>query len=495
MKVLLVPPTFGYSSGQPNPLSVSDFPSGFAYIAAALKQAGHDVVGLNPNNIGGYPSAKVMLQDVLTRKLAETKPDMVGLGGLCTDYAFLQDAINIIRSLKLQIPIVLGGQIVTNDADDIFDLLKPDYAIIGEAEHAFVDLLERGGPGGIIRAIPPENLDELPFPDYEPFGVQDMMDNYSMATRLLYRYSRPDPRPFNIVASRGCPFSCTFCIHGRRAAKYRVRSIDDIMEEIRQSYDKYNFNILIILDELFAVDKSRMREFCDAVLVGRAEHGWDFDWMFQTHASAKFDLETLKLAKKAGCFFFSYGLESASPTVIKSMKKKIKIPQVIEAMELAKEAKLGFGGNLIFGDPAETEETWAESLRFWLEHCQGNFVFLATLMPYPGSAIFDPSKYESKKWFYENIDKKVTNLTQIPDKTFQDLMNLTMHMEQAWLFVKQSPHVEVSPNGHLSILEATCPYCGEVSTYHEHIQAKPFFLGIGCVHCHQRMRVPVESGV
>ena len=110
MRVLLVPPTHHYKS--PEPLSLSDFPSGFAYLAASLK--GHEVIGFSPNNIKGYPSSKIMLQAELSKKIQETQPDLIGFGGLCTDYAFLKDASAITRSVSKS-PIVLGGQIVTND--------------------------------------------------------------------------------------------------------------------------------------------------------------------------------------------------------------------------------------------------------------------------------------------------------------------------------------------------------------------------------------------
>ena len=78
MKIMLVPPTSHYPQ-YPVPLSLSDFPTGIAYLASSLKQAGHEVIGCNPNNIGGYPSAQIMLQSVLSRKLAQYKPDLAGL--------------------------------------------------------------------------------------------------------------------------------------------------------------------------------------------------------------------------------------------------------------------------------------------------------------------------------------------------------------------------------------------------------------------------------
>ena len=519
VKILLVPPTFHYKDAYPSLLSFSDFPSGFGYLAAVLKQAGHEVIGLNPNNIPGYPSAKLMLQDVLSRKVKECRPDLIGLGGLCTDYAFLRDAIAIIRGADKGIPIVLGGQIVTNDAEFIIKDLKPDWGIEGEGEEAVVQLANvlqmpqpvatiqgiqnlwyynNGNPMPIRTGTNYKPIDDLPFPDYEPFGVQDMLDNHSMDTRLLYRYSRPYPRPFNIVASRSCPFTCTFCVHGRRDAPYRARSIENIMQEIRVNYEKYKFNILIILDELFAVNGKRMRDFSDGVLAGKEKHGWNFDWMFQTHANAHFDLETLKLAKMTGCFFFSYGLESASPVVLKSMNKKLEVQQVIEAMELARQTGVGFGANLIFGDPAETTETWAESLAFWLKYGQANFTFLSSLMPYPGSKVFEDCQakgmFQDKRKYYEQIDEGTINMTAIPDRNFGELLNLTISLEKAWLFVKPAVRVHTEREGAtMHKVWATCPHCGQESMYRENLPdlSKPVMLGTGCTKCNQRIKVNI----
>lgn len=503
-RVLLIAPTFQYKDKYPAPLSLSDFPSGIAYIASALKEAGHEVYGLNPNNITGYVNSNFMIKDTITKKMEEVKPELIGLGGLCVDYAFLRDAIGIIRNEDSGIPIVLGGRIVSNDAEFIFNDLKPDYAIVGEADNAIVELVHLLGNGSkpepfIMKADTPD-LDTLPLPDYEPFGVKDMMDNFSMATRLLYRYSRPYPRPFNIVTSRSCPFSCTFCIHGHDRPKYRARSIESVMQEIRVNYEKYKFNILIILDELFAVNKKRMVDFCKSVIDGKNQFGWDFDWMFQTHASAKLDSETLKLAKDAGCFFFSYGLESASPTVLKSMKKKIKIERVIETMELAREAKIGFGGNLIFGDIAETQETIAESISFWLQHGCDNYFFLSTVKPYPGSKLFNDIRergmFPDKREYYENIDSTNTNMTQMSDKVWNSFLRLFLFLENSGLFVESATDVryEGGDSGFCKIW-ARCPYCGKESMYRmgEPHSKQLSSLLIGCINCNRKIKLEVGT--
>ena len=195
--------------------------------------------------------------------------------------------MEIIRKLTTT-PIVLGGGIM-RDADFIFSHLKPDFAIKHEAEEAIVKLAsciekgedldyvdnlyywERGKPIFTRKNYNYCDIDKLPFPDYEVFGGLEMIDKYSMFTRLIYRYPRYNPRLMVITTGRACVFNCTFCIHSD-GPKYRVRSISNIMEELRINYDKYNFNILLIVDELFAITKKRAKEFCDALIENKKKY-------------------------------------------------------------------------------------------------------------------------------------------------------------------------------------------------------------------------------
>jgi anaerobic magnesium-protoporphyrin IX monomethyl ester cyclase len=339
MRVALVIPTHLYQGEYPTFLALSDFPVGFAYLAAALKKAGHDVIGLNPNNCPGYPSVRSMLYDKMEHMIREQCPELIGIGGLCSDFAFIRDAIAMARSLAPSVPIVCGGGIVTHDAEFILNHLKPDYGIIGEAEEVLVLLTNSLATG----CIPLEDIPNLgywhngeavftatdysypplatrPFPDYSPFDPEIMIANSATAARSLFRFSRPEPRILPFVTARGCPFKCTFCVHNHGPA-YRARPMSDILAEIGDLYNSYQFNILLILDELFAIDKQRLQEFCDGIREGRGKYGWDFDWQFQTHPTAKLGRNDLIMAKEAGCIFFSYGIESASPQVLESMKK------------------------------------------------------------------------------------------------------------------------------------------------------------------------------
>ncbi len=502
MRVLLIVPAYEYQYAYPYFLSVTDFPTGFAYLASALRQAGHEVFGLNLNNDTSYRSAYEMIYDRIRRSLEEVQPELVGLGGLCTNYKFIRDAIQIIRKLAPNVPVVCGGGIINNDAEYIFKLLRPDFCIIGEGEEVIVQLanmlendkrdydqIDNLGYWKDDTALFTKvnfnyiDINQRHFPDYEPFGIKEMLDNYSLAVRYLYRYTRLNPRPMVIVTARSCPFNCTFCVH-RRGPRYRARSVENIIQEIGLMYDRYSFNILIILDELFAVSKSRMREFCTALLEARETHGWDFDWMFQTHASASLDREVLGLAKKSGCYSFSYGLESASPRVLASMNKKTKVSQVIEAIKTADSTDIGFGGNIIFGDPAETEETVSETMEFFLRYCLTAHIFLGYIQPYPGSKVFDACMergvIRNKLKFYEKCSEGVWNMTSMPDRlwlpwiyslSFLAGWFLWVKSTNATRYVEETESIDSPMVSHYgkSIWKvwAKCPHCGKEVCYRE----------------------------
>ena len=529
MRVALVIPTFNYTALYPSYLAMCDFPVGFAYIAAALKKAGHEVIGLNPNNCPGHSSARAMLYDKLKQLLAEQRPELIGIGGLCTDYPFIKDAIEIVRGLAPKVPIVCGGGIITHDSEFIFNLLRPDYCIIGEAEEVLIKLiesLETGKPfleripnlgywcEGVARFTAP-NFDYAPietraFPDYSPFDSETMIANSSVAARSAYRYTRPYPRIMPFVAARGCPFRCTFCVH-HKGPKYRARPMSAIIEEITWCYETYRFNILMILDELFAIDRKRLQEFCDCILDGRRNFGWDFDWAFQTHANANLGRHELQKAKAAGCYLFSYGLESSSPRVLASMNKKSRPEQISEAITLATDVGVGFGGCYIFGDVAETPDTLTETMDFFQKHCMDEHVYFQPISPYPGSKLFDQclqqGTIKDKQSYYEKIDTVLYNMTSMPDNRWFEWINSVIRplntmphvitVEPSEVIRDRSPRDD-SGTAPLWLITARCPHCKVSRLFREPLHEKVVASGnaaflTGCASCGKRFKIAAKG--
>ena len=530
MKVAIVVPTYNYNNAYPTLLTMNNFPVGLAYIASALKKAGHDVIGLNLNNDSSYPSASIRLHDKMKKMLEDDRPQLIALGGLCSDYAFIKDALPIIRKYAPSVPVVCGGGIITNDPEFIFSELKPDFCIIGEGEENLVQLAEFLTAGktsfetipnlgywqdGVAKFSEPgfnyPPLETRPFPDYSPFNPESMLAN-SISAGALFRYTRSNPRIMPFIAARGCPFKCTFCVHHKNGPKYRTRPMSDILEEIAQLYEKYQFNILIMMDELFAIDKIRLQELCDGIMDGRKKLGWDFDWLFQTHANANLGHRELTMAKEAGCYYFSYGMESASPTVLASMNKKSRPEQISEAIRLATEVGIGFGGNFIFGDIAETPETAAETLDFYVKYCKDISIYFTAISPYPGSDLFNHCLkhgiIKDKRTYYETLDKTLYNMTGMPERQWGDFIMslilplglsipLAVTVEPFEVVLDTSPRKDDVVNP-IWRIKAQCPHCKVTRDFREPLSREAVAGGsavflTGCSSCGKLFKIAAKG--
>ena len=537
MRVALVVPALSYPNLEC--MTVLHFPNGLACLAGALKRSGHQVIGLNPNNDFNHPSAAAMIYGKLKQMIENERPQLVGLTGLCTDYHFLKAAISIIRSVDPGVPIVCGGGIITHDAEFIFNHFKPDFAVMGEGEEVLCQLthlLETGNDD--FASIPNlwywkdgsacfsrvdynyPDINTRAFPDYEPFDFKTIMEEYTLAQFYQIRYKRPDAKVMPIVTARSCPFNCSFCVH-TRGPKYRARPMESILEEIRLNYDKYKFNVLFIVDELFAINRQRLTDFCQGINEGRQKYGWDFNWVFNTHASAGFRREELQVAKDAGCSFFSYGVESASPKVLASMNKKVKPSQLAEATTLAEEVGLGFGGNFIFGDIAETSETMMESLNFFARHCMDFFVSLIYVCVYPGSKLFEycldnriiPDKLTHYETYYKT-DRllKINSMTDYAWDRWKQFITIVYHTSDipflktavAHYYYREPKEIQYQPGRWKAIWKVhfSCPHCAEEIFCRELLYDKDVYqeaasFVTACPACSKRFNVHLRqwSGV
>jgi len=275
MKILIILLRFnkvGYTYNPESSEKVETYllPLGLAYISAYLKQAGKDVTVLNLNNRAGR------IDDIIRTEMTLRKYDIVFTGGLSLFYPHLRDLVIHIRNHSPLTMIVVGGGIISAQPEIMYTLIKPDYGVIGEGEVTclnLVECLEKGEnpftvSGIIYRAehglqvtiprVPIMDLDALPFPDYESFGYEEYLGNIKPSDYIAYDIV-DEPRYYPVLASRSCPYVCTFCFHPL-GNKYRQRSVDNIMAEIKQNVEKYRINIIFTLDELLSNGQDRMIE-------------------------------------------------------------------------------------------------------------------------------------------------------------------------------------------------------------------------------------------
>ncbi|HZW04760.1 MAG TPA: radical SAM protein [Anaerolineaceae bacterium] len=351
-------------------------PSGPAYVAGAVRQAGHTVEIFESLHAAD-------LQQALADRLQAFQPDVVGLSirlvhgdvqdpaaPFGTRYLDLRPRVREIAALIRQnspAPIVLGGPGFGYYARDWLETLDLDCGICGEGEVAFPLLLERlagGGepadvPGcitrraGGFRVVPPQRVEDL---DSQALPAYDLVDWERCAAHQVLPA---------IFTKRGCAFDCTFCPYGKlEGQRYRLKSPERVLAEVEHSLQHTPARKLMFCDNSFNVPRSHAVLLCRAFI----DRGVDFQWGTGDLKPIGVTDEFCRLMRDSGCFYANLSVESASEAMLRRMKRGYSATQVRESLEALSRSGLPFGASLMFGAPGETPDTIAETLRLMADY-------------------------------------------------------------------------------------------------------------------------------
>lgn len=393
-KILLVfPPCSG---GRPGIKGIY-YPLGIGYIAAVLRNEYNIMVhDFNYDFCLGHSLDSHHIENVLR----DYNYDYLLIGGVFPKYRYLKKIIEISRGISKSI-IILGGSYVKPCINIFASYLYADYYIMGEGEEVVLKLLgciSNGRPinevDGIAYhngtklhlnrpAIPLSNLDEIPFPARDLSNFHIYKRRFSLGNPLLYAAY--------VITSRGCPLNCVFCnpAFGR---KVKVRSPENIMEEVLLLQKDYNCNFIYFHDEvLLGGTKRNIIAFCEYVLSKRKSR---FFWAGTTNPRF-LDNKTLQLMKNAGCIQLSLGVESGSKTILKEMRKDNNLEQVKEVAASCDKLGIEYKFSLLTNTFSETEETLNETKNY-LE-CFSKSYFrqppeINFITPIPGTDLYSMAK-------------------------------------------------------------------------------------------------------
>jgi radical SAM superfamily enzyme YgiQ (UPF0313 family) len=161
-----------------------------------------------------------------------------------------------------------------------------------------------------------------------------------------------------------------------------LRSAFNVYNELCELKEKYNVRKFLFLDDVFSINKSRVKKLMNLIIEGNH----DFEWACFTRADLV-DKEILDLFKKAGCVEISYGVESANQETLNLLNKSISIYQIKKAIQLTKEIGIRVRCSFIFGLPNETKENVLKTIDFMLE-TEPHEIQIYPLVPYPGTPIY-----------------------------------------------------------------------------------------------------------
>lgn len=410
MNILLIIPKFFINLREP-----THFPTGMALVSASLKGAGNAVTILNLNFIDSP------LEQTIKEYIDNNNIKLVMTGGLVTDYCAVERIASTVKRINQDIPVSVGGGLITCAPELVLGGLKDaDFGVFGEGEITSCELVKALEMGtdlsqidGVVfkkNGVPIKNkaraeiknLDECPRPDYEGFELGKLLD---LAPK----------RYITMSTGRSCAFNCTFCFH-TSGKTYRQRSLDSFFEELDYLVDQYKVDNLYVTDELFAINRERLEEFCSRI------KKYNILWAVQLRVEIV-SKDLLQLLKDSGCIIISLGLESADNRVLKSMRKKITIEQIEAALKNCFEVGIQANGNFIFGDIAEDTESVRKTLAWWSDHRQYN-ISLALIQVYPGTYLY---QYAVGKGIIKDELEFIRqgcpyiNLSQLTDEQYREL--------------------------------------------------------------------------
>jgi anaerobic magnesium-protoporphyrin IX monomethyl ester cyclase len=318
-------------------------------------------------------------ETMLRQWLMKNSYDVVGLTGTTENRFFVCDLVDIIKDKNPKARIVLGGHHFTYTAEETLSSnLDVDIVVRGEGEKTFLELIEhydgkcqnmhviRGisfREGDRIFSNPSReyisNLDDVSILDDAYQDVCDTGGIYSETFNLSNFHEEEAPAK-HIHVGRGCPGRCVFCLYHKW--KYRTRTVDSVVEEIKRNIDMYGYKRFHLDDPHLLKRTSFIDELCSRI----EKEKLDIEWYAETRADI--DPGILTTMRKAGLVSIDLGLESASPKVLKAIKKEIRTEQVTAVLRKCK--NLGIR-TLVFSMlslPDEMDDDAEMTVRFLEEH-------------------------------------------------------------------------------------------------------------------------------
>jgi anaerobic magnesium-protoporphyrin IX monomethyl ester cyclase len=459
MRILLIDPPFYRFISYYNRF----FPLGLAYLAAVLRDNGHEVLIYDadankekahdmdfsaleekyPQYIENIGKLAHPIWMELREVLNEFKPDLVGISVFTTKIASAFTAAQVAKSLSPDTPVVMGGPHPSVKSDELLKIAPfVDFAVRGEAENSFVQLVqvvERKGGYGDIDGLSFRADGQIHHNPSASF-IRDL-DRLSYPARdlLLNKNSYTSEDMGLMMSGRGCPFECTFCSSaGVWGRGIRFRSVENVIGEMRQVCSSYGTVQFSFKDDIFTINPKRVLEFCRAIKNEKLRVNWDCNARVNL-----IDEQLLAEMKSAGCNGIKVGIESGSDRILKDvMKKSITVAQVKHAAQIIRKAGIHWTGYFMMGLPTETEQEMLATLEL-MRQIKPDFASLSVYEPLPGTRLYeaglatgdtiesraldDYSTISPKYYYFRDIGNRIDTMTDDRFRYLEHYMKACFH--------------------------------------------------------------------
>ncbi len=423
MKVLLIqPPVRDFYQ-----TSIRTQPIGLAYLAASLRNNGHEVEILDcqtetkrsipipvelsylkdfyPFNdqspfklYSGYYHFGMDWAEI-GKKVKDSKADVFGISSSFTPYhAEALEISRIIKEWDRGKTVVMGGAHVSCDPEGVLRSPFVDYVILGEGEVRFPLLLKQIGKkkatniekvdgigyrnDGKARINPPEYL--IQYLDSVPYPARELLD--------LDRYQMRKKRTTMVITSRGCPHRCAYCsAHLVMGTSFRTRTPEAILKEMMECQKQYGIGVFDIEDDNFTFDQDRAKRLMNLII--EAFDGGNIELSAMNGISfASLDRELLRLMKRAGFHTINLSYVSTDPSTKERMRRPNSTTDFDRILDEAEQIGLTVIAYAILGMPGQSNEEMVDTLIYLM----GKKVLIGPSIyyPTPGTPLFERCEKE-----------------------------------------------------------------------------------------------------
>jgi len=314
-KVLLINPPFNIAKANYD----SSVSVGLLSIATYL-----DAKGVPVKILDGARQKNFLAE--LEREAAQG--DYAGLSVMTTQLPGALEISRLIRKINPGRKIIWGGAHPTFFPEQTVKHKLVDIVIVGEGEETFYEIASG------------KNLTEIKgilYKEGEKIIVNPRRELCQPAQMPLFKWELVPPEILEklylipSLTSRGCPHRCTFCINAILQNRWRARTAEQVLADLRIIKSKPYFagKPLRFWDENFFVDFNRAKAIIDGLITENLNISWETTVRADYIREGMIGDEFMGQLKKSGCYLLSFGAESGSPAILAKIKKDIKPEQII----------------------------------------------------------------------------------------------------------------------------------------------------------------------
>ena len=371
MNILLIDPSKSHAEGGTEPYGKQTPHIGLTYLGTYLKKLNYNIEILD-----------FSIQDSIDiiDYIKKFKPDYVGITAMSFQIHDVYDLFRKIKGYDKNIKTVIGGSHVTAIPEKVMgECGDIDYAITGEGESIFHKLIENGfKERSVLHSPVPIDLNTLDFPDWSLFDYSKYAKSFS------FKFDK-DLNIYPVSTTRGCPYKCIFCHGDYLGKKVRMRSPENIVEEIEHDIEKYDSGFFYIADSNVTINMKRFISFCKMLIEKKLNE--KISWKAQSRINL-LDENALKMMKEAGCETLFMGIESGDDETLKIIDKQITTKMIRKIVKAANRIGLRVRASFVIGLPFETEERIMNTINFAKELDLDSFSF-HILDIYPKTRIYE----------------------------------------------------------------------------------------------------------